>query len=195
MRFGADRDLKAAYYRNMKILAAISLLVSLLLLLIFAPLLTGPSLGQDMSNPGGTLAGIHSVYIYVEPLNEEVESKGITDDVLAAEVERRLREAGIAVAGYDSPDSIPGSPTLYLQVNALADEYIEQCTYAIRLELVQAVRLERNPDSTPFHAPTWGVGGVGIHLKGWRQALIDTVIGYVDQFIDAYFLANPTPEE
>jgi hypothetical protein len=157
--------------------------------------MTDSSLGQDNSNPGGTLAGIQSIYIYVEPLNEAIRSKGITDDVLSAEVERRLREAGIPVTSYESPDSIPGSPTLYLQVNALADEYIEQCTYAIRLELVQAVRLERNPDSTPFYAPTWGVGGVGTHLKGWRHALIDTVIGYVDQFIDAYFLANPYPEE
>jgi hypothetical protein len=179
----------------MKIFAVISLLSTLLLLLIFAPLLTGSSRGQDITDPGGTLAGINSVYIFVEPLNEEVENKGITQDVLSAEVERRLREAGIAVAGFDSPDSIPGSPTLYLQVNALADEYIEQCTFSIRLELLQTVHLERNPDSTPFHAPTWGVGGVGIHLTGWRQALIDTVLGYVDQFIDSYFLANPIPQE
>ncbi len=179
----------------MKIFAAISLLIASLFLLIFAPLITDPSLGQNTTEPGGTLTGIERVYIYVEPLAPEVESKGITSGVLSAEVERRLRQAGIAVASFEIPDSIPGTPTLYLQVNALADEYIEQCTYAIRLELTQTVRLERNLDSTPIHAPTWGVGGVGIRLKGWRQAIIDDVLGYVDQFIDAYFLANPGVEE
>jgi len=179
----------------MKIFAAISFLVASLLLLVFAPIVTGPSRGQPAPEAAATLAGIRSVYIYVEPLSPEVESRGITSDVLAAHVERRLREAGIDISSFELPDSVPGSPTLYLQVNALVDEYIEQCTYAIRLELTQAVRLERIPDATPFFAPTWGTGGITIHLMGWRQAIIDDVIRYVDQFIDAYFLENPVNED
>jgi hypothetical protein len=179
----------------MKIFATASLFIVSLFMLILAPLMTGSSLGQDTPDPGSTLTGIQSVYIFVEPLAAEVENKGITHEVLAAEVERRLRQAGVGVTSFESPDSIPGTPTLYLQVTALTEEHIEQCTYAIRLELTQSVHLDRNPALTPFHAPTWGAGGVGIQLKGWRQAIIDDVISYVDQFVDAYFLANPTLEE
>jgi hypothetical protein len=175
----------------MKIFITSSLFLASLFLLILAPVWTGSSPGEETPAQGGTLAGIQGVYVYVEPLDTDVENKGVTHKVISSEVELRLRRAGINVIRYESPDSIPGTPTLYVQVNALADEYIEQCSYAIRLELTQVVHLERNSGLAPFHAPTWGVGGIGIHLKGWRRALIDDVISYVDQFIDDYYLANP----
>jgi hypothetical protein len=131
------------------------------------------------------------VAIYVEPLAAEVMEKGITDGVLAAEVERRLRQAGVEVFNIESPKPAPGDPVLYLTVDFLIDEHIGQFFYAIRLELTQSVHLERDDGVPVLHAPTWSVGGVGVYNKGWRAAIVEDVLAFSDDFIDAYFAANP----
>jgi hypothetical protein len=138
------------------------------------------------------LKELEGVYIYVEPLVAEGEEKGISDLVLGAEVELRLREAGIPIL-YPDPDGQRAldKPTLYLQVTLILDEHVDECVYAIRLELTQTVKLERDENAPAFPAATWGVGGVGIGGRKWRQALIDDVVGFTDQFVESYIAANP----
>lgn len=155
-------------------------------------LLTGSSFGQNSAHTRSSLAGLGGVMIRVEPTAEELADKGMTDFVFAVEIERRLKEAGIAVINPEASEPEPGRPTLYLEVTALIDDYVDQVSYAIRLELTQAVRLDRDLDSKEFHVATWSVGGMGVYAKGWRQAMIDDVLGYTDEFIDAYFKANPS---
>jgi len=36
---------------------------------------------------------------------------------------------------------------------------------------------------------------VGVYAKGWRQAMLDDVVTYTDEFIDAFLAANPSPVE
>jgi hypothetical protein len=137
------------------------------------------------------MADLPGVQIYVEPMSKDMEEKGMTDFVLSVEVERRLKEAGVAILRPEVDDPTPGSPMLYLTVTTVFDELVEQCAYAIRLELTQTVHLDRDPDSTLDNVATWSVGGVGVYSKGWHQAIIDDVLGYTDQFIEAYFTTNP----
>ncbi|MDH3215231.1 MAG: hypothetical protein OEN01_02935 [Candidatus Krumholzibacteria bacterium] len=162
-------------------LSSIALLVVLL----------DPASAQNSAETRATLIDLAGVSIYVEPPAKALEEKGMTDFVLEVEVERRLKEAGVPVLDFDIQDPPPGMPTLYLEVTAVIDEAVEQISYAIRLELTQSVRLERDPTSDGLYAPTWSVGGVGVYAKGWREAIIDDVLSYTDQFINAYFSANP----
>lgn len=159
-------------------------------------LLVGQTHGKNTADTATTLTGLDGVYIFVEPLAPEAEERGITDVVLGAEVELRLREAGIPVL-YPTPDGRQalGTPTLYLQVTALVGEHIDECVYAIRLELTQDVRLAHAEDAPAFPAATWGIGGVGTAGREWRQALIDDVIGFTDQFVESYVAVNPRAGE
>lgn len=154
-------------------------------------LLVGQAHGQNTAETRNTLVGLDGVYIYVEPLAPEVVEKGVTDVVLGAEVERCLRQAEIPVLyPTDDGQQTPGTPTLYLQVTALVGEHVDECVYAIRLELIQQVRLERDEDAPAFPIATWSVGGVGAGARKWRQAIIDDVLAFTDRFVESYVAAN-----
>lgn len=152
----------------------------------------GPTRGQDAPPPRNeTLAGIPAVSVWVDSLAPIVADKGITAGVLGAEVVAQLKSAGIEVLNLDPTQPVPGAPTLYLVVVTLMEEGVDQVVYSMRLSLAQAVRLDRAPDVLVPLAPTWSVSGVGVAMSGWRDAMITDVINYTNQFIDAYFAANP----
>jgi hypothetical protein len=152
----------------------------------------GPTLGQDAPPPPNeTLAGIPAISVWVDTLAANVADKGITAGVLGAEVVGRLKSAGIEVLNLDATQPVAGAPTLYLVVITLMEEGVDQVVYSIRLSLTQAVRLDRDPNVLVPLAPTWSVSGVGVAMSGWRDAMIADVVNYTDQFIDAYFRANP----
>jgi hypothetical protein len=115
----------------------------------------------------------------------------MTEDVFRVEVERCLKENGVKVLNPAVDDIEQGNPILYLDITTVFEEGIERCQYGIRLELTQTVRLERNPGHAVFHVPTWSVGGIGIYQVGWREALIDDVVGFTEQFVEAFYQANP----
>lgn len=129
--------------------------------------------------------------VQVERLDPEVEDKGITPFVLTAQIESRLKDSGIPVLDSGSARAAPGYPTLYVAVNALVDEYSDRCTWSVRLDFMQFVRMERNPETNAIMASTWSVGGVGFVPKEWRKAIVDDVLYYTDQFVEAFAAANP----
>ena len=155
---------------------------------------TGICQAETPRYTGDALADLPGVAISVEPVAETLGDKGMTAFVFSVEIERRLKDAGIPVILSDT-EPIPGNATLYIAVTAVIDEYVEHCAYSIRLEFIQDVRLERAPDVTLPGIATWSAGGVGVYAKGWRQAMLDDVVTYTDEFIDAFLAANPSPVE
>ena len=164
--------------------------VLILFVFIFAVPIS-PAHGQNSAETRTTLANLPGVAIHVARLAVEIESLGITSGVLGVEVERRLKAAGLTVLHPEVQQPVPGDPTLYLDVTAVIEDPPDQISYAIRLELTQTVRLERDPSFQVFHVVTWSVGGVSVHAKSWRRAIIEDVVGYTDEFVTAYFAANP----
>jgi len=160
----------------------------LFILLTFSQ--AGPCHADELTGAANSLAGLPGVAIFVEPVAKDLEETGMAAFVFRVEIERRLKEAGVRVLNLEYDDPVDGDPTLYLVVTAVVDEYVEHCAYSIRLELTQTVRLERNPDLAVVGVPTWSTGGVGVQGKGWRQAMMDDVGGYVDQFIDTFERTN-----
>lgn len=160
--------------------------------LTLALLLTVPLHGQDEPpRVPSTFEGLRGVMIDVEPPAPDLEEKGITAFVISTAVEKRLKESGVPVFPSDNPRLAPGFPALYVQVVTMYDEVSKQCTWSIRVELNQFVRMERDPETVAVAASTWGVGGIGSEAKNWRQALLDDVLNYVDQFVEAFAEANP----
>lgn len=168
----------------MKTLVAIS---------IAAALLLGVPLSEQEDAPPfpSTFEGLRGVMIQVEPPDSSLENAGITAFVISTAVEKRLKESGVPVYPPGDPALAPGFPALYVQVSALYDEFSKQCTWSIRVELNQFVRMERDPDTIAIAASTWSVGGLGYQVKNWRQALIDDILVYVDQFVAEFAEANP----
>jgi hypothetical protein len=154
-------------------------------------LLLTPTHGQDAPSPPTTFEGLGGVTIMIEPPSEKLAEAGITETVLRAAVERRLKDAGVPVHPPGDPELAPGFPALYLQVITIFDDYSKQCTWSIRVELNQFVRMERNPDTVAVAASTWSVGGIGFQTRKWRDALLADVERYVDAFIETMAASNP----
>ncbi len=133
--------------------------------------------------------------VYVDSLAPDMPQRGITRGTLTTKLEARLREARIRVIRPAAGETAPGDPLLYLGVTSIFDSMDGGCVCAIRLEVAQTVRLFRNPGYVVFRVPTWSIGGVGIYTKRWREELIDDVLAYTDDFIDAYYRANPVAEQ
>jgi hypothetical protein len=157
----------------------------------FLLLLCVPSHGQNSADSRPSMTGLRGVLVQVERLAPEVEDKGITSFVLAAEIESRLKDSGIPVLRAGSAGVAPGFPTLYVEVNAMFDKYSDRCTWSVRVDFMQYVRMERNPDTRAVMASTWSVGGVGFVMEDWRKAIVDNVLYYTDQFVAAFAAANP----
>lgn len=170
---------------------------SVLGLIIFCIMLCAcfPVFAQNTPEAHATLTGLEGVGIQVVPTPAEIADKGISATVLAVEVERVLKEGGVPVNYPVPPDTVAAGPYLLLEVVALLDSYIDQVVYSIRLELVQAVLLERDSTGQLYGATTWSVGGTGVYGNGWRKAIINDVVSFAAQFVETYHQANPPTEE
>ena len=134
-----------------------------------------------------TLKELSGVWVWVEDFSDDAKRAGFNQQTFQTDVELKLRLAGIQVLTQQESLATPGSPYLYLNVNALHDQHGEIAAYGTRLHLWQGVRLIREPSITAF-ASTWSVSGVGYgKLSNVRNAVKDRV----DQFINAWLSVNP----
>jgi len=137
-----------------------------------------------------TLAGLQGVTVQVEPLDAEAERDGLVRADLQAEVEAQLRAAGIHL--YTQAALFAAAPsTPVLQVDVATIRLDARYGYAIRLELWQGVRLEREPDTRTLGA-TWAataiVGTVAAHEL---PSVAEALRGAVAEFVEDYRAVNP----
>jgi hypothetical protein len=119
----------------------------------------------------------------VATLGPEAEQDGLATSQLQWDVDLRLRQAGIPV--------VPAAPcVLHVSVTTVRRE-IGLYAYAIEVAFLQPVRLLRNPKSVHHFAVTWSLGEVGMVGATQLATLRSSVMGLVDQFINAYLEQNP----
>jgi len=146
---------------------------------------------SDSPRERATLAGLTGVGVVVEAMDPDAEKDGLTTSTLRTEVELKLRQAGIRVLTEAERAVAPGSPFLYLRVATMKSDGVGVYIYNITLELVQEVRLTRNPAITML-ATTWRVGGfLGIIQHRNLSQVRESVRDVMDQFLNAYLAANP----
>jgi len=143
---------------------------------------------QDSENNRQSLKGLKGVYVLVEPLEAEVERDGLNQTSIQTDVELRLRQAGIKVLTEGERLAAPGSPFLYVLVNAKSGS---PYAFSIDVEFCQGVRLDRDPSMQIIGATTWSVRAVGTAGRENLRNIRDFIKDYVDQFINAYLSVNP----
>ena len=152
-------------------------------------LLAVPARAQDDEQTRATLRGLKGVRIVVEDLSPALSDRGITTNVVLAEVQLPLRQAAIPIDDDSGRRPLPGDPVLNVQVLASVDERFDQCAFAVRLELRQNTQLERD-HGMAVSATTWSTGGLGEAGKDWRQVLREELAYYAGVFVEAWQAAN-----
>lgn len=135
-----------------------------------------------------TLRGLAGVAVMVEDIAADAERDGLQESQVQADVEGKLRQAGIRVLSAEERQRTPGMPTLAVRVGTykLADLY-DLC---IEVSLLQATVLKRDPSVERLTA-TWRARGVGRAGARRLQDARRVVGGYIDLFITAYLAVNP----
>jgi hypothetical protein len=148
-------------------------------------LAAAPAWGQDGPAQRATLRGVAVVEVVVEAMDPVAERDGLTRSRLLADVEPRLRQAGIPVGS-----TLTGH--LYVNVDTVKSGDGQTYAYNISIQYMQQVVLARDPKA-PVFATTWETGGVGMIGTQRLPEVRREVLTYVDQFIDAYREQNPKP--
>lgn len=137
-----------------------------------------------------SLAGLSGIYVEVSGVKPEVEQRGLTAEILQADVETQLRKAGIQVVSRTDALGTAGSPHLTLAVTTHTDEADLFFVFGIELALVQDVDLVR--DATIVgRAATWRTGAVGLVGVQNVQDIRPIIWKRVGQFVNDYLAANP----
>lgn len=135
-----------------------------------------------------TLQGLPGVAVTMEDIAADAEKDGLQESQLRADVEDKLRQAGIRVLSEAERLRTPGTPTLSVRVGTykLGDLY----SLCIELSLLQATVLKREPHLERLTA-TWRARGVGSGGARRLHEARQVVAGYIDRFITAYLSVNP----
>jgi len=138
-----------------------------------------------------SLRGLTGVFVAVEKLDNEIKRElPFDEDQIRADVELKLRMAEIKVFSKEKRFESPGSPCLYVNLNALLVPEIDTIYYALNISLEQAVYLERNLKRHPS-AVTWWSGSVGAVGKNWASKIRDSIKDKIDRFINDHLSVNP----
>jgi len=159
----------------------------------FIMALVSPAVAQDTEGERATLAGLTGVYVLVEGMKPDAEKDGLARSTLQTDVELKLRQEKIRVLTSGERLAAPGMPYLYLRVGTFKNIKSDMGLYAfvINLELIQEVRLTRNPAITSLGATWQARGFVGTVGAENLHIVRDDVRDQVDQFLNAYLAANP----
>jgi hypothetical protein len=99
-----------------------------------------------------TLAGLPGVFLVVDGITPDLEALGLQQAELVRDIQEQLTSGGVRLLSRNEARTTSGSPYLYVNINAVQGSV--DLAYSIRIELNQAVRLERTPDAKTM-AATW----------------------------------------
>jgi hypothetical protein len=135
-----------------------------------------------------SLTALPAISVVVEDFSPAAQRNGLATASVQAEVERRLRQAGIAL----TPDA---DAYLYVHVTVADPGGALPLPYFVEVGLMQEVTLPRGVKArTPFQCETWSLNRLGLVAAPLLKAtVVDRVDEFVDQFIAAYKGANAKP--
>ncbi|RPI09980.1 MAG: hypothetical protein EHM71_04665 [Zetaproteobacteria bacterium] len=132
-----------------------------------------------------SLKGIPSLQAVVEPVWPDAEGDGLTTAQLEADIELRLRQAGLKVVPL-------ANDVLHVHVNTV--KHPDGRFYAFNISVVfyqVVVPLRAMQHQTMLPAATWSVGLVGVVSTATLREVRSEVTALVDKFIAAYLEQNP----
>jgi len=138
-----------------------------------------------------SLRGLGGVFVAVEKLDNETKGElPFDENQIRVDIELKLRIAEIKVFSKEESSKTPGSPCLYVNLNALLVPEIDTIYYALNIFLEQTAYLSQNSNIHPS-AMTWWSGSVGAVGKNWASKIRDSIKEKIDKFINDYLSVNP----
>jgi hypothetical protein len=140
---------------------------------------------SDSEAERASLTGLTSLSVVVEDLSAAAGKSGLVGATLQADVERRLRQAGISL----TPDS---DAYLYVRVTVGDPGGSLPLAYVVDVSLMQTVTLPRGLKTrTPLQCPTWWVNNLGMSGPDRLRVVVTDRVGeFADQFVRAYRSVN-----
>jgi hypothetical protein len=154
--------------------------------------LLSPAVAIDTPNERITLVGLTGVHVVVYQARTESVQGWPTRSSLQAEVEGRLRLAGLRPLGANEALRSVGRPTLELRVSLARSRHAHQLyVFSVDLALRQQIQLARARTIESF-AITWSEPPeVGTVESEHFSVVLNAARAKVDQFIAAWRAANP----
>lgn len=138
-----------------------------------------------------SLRGLRALDVIVEPLPVDAEKDGLRRPTLQADIELRLRRAGITIVN-DRTVPWPEAAVMRLRMDGLKRE-LDQGSfteYKLTLEVLQGVALIRDPAVRSVDAQ-WQRTTEGVQLSTMLvQSVRDGLRELIEHFVDDYLAAN-----
>ena len=153
-------------------------------------LATPISLSQ--TRPRESLRGLNGVYIYVHPVEKDVETGGLSTSQIHKAVETQLRGSGVPIHG--EPEPANGSANLVIIVDTIKHPQ-GAYLYSVEVSLLQEVRLARRQETDSFPAQTWGAKAMGLTGANRMGLILDPLRVRVADFIKDYLAVSPNSKQ
>jgi len=161
------------------------------LLLVFAGCIVTSALsrGTDLESDRLTLKGLSGIYVVVDLSSDAVDA-GLTDDSMRADVELKLRLAGIRVMTSQESMQAPGQPFLSVVLNTQTRDKAFYY-FSITLDLNQRIMLVRDPRMEGTGV-TWSRSWISsVGRNNFAEGVRSQVKDATDSFINAWLAVNP----
>ena len=143
-----------------------------------------------------TLQGLQGVQVFVAGPTREIERYGLTTRQIKADVELRLRRAGIKTSSLDDPLTAPNLALFRVLASIDKHPSADLFLVIVHAELDQLVLLQRDLTAS-CTATTWKTPAkAGLIARKDLQDVRREVRDHVDRFISDYVAANQSkPQE
>ena len=137
-----------------------------------------------------SLRGLNGVEVRVEPLDSQIEQRGLSEGKIEQDIRQRLQKAGVKVLTERERLATPAAVLLIVRVETTHDR-IGRFFYSTDLLCAQRVKLA-TPGAPEVSAVIWKrLGVISTVADDNVKHLADQVLRKVDQFIKDYLAVNP----
>lgn len=166
--------------------------------LAFSAAAGAPALAENSPATRLSLKGLEGIAIRVGPIDPDAQKDGLSAHAIQLAVHSQLRKAGLRVLTPEQQRQMLRRPCLLVNV-ATSKLNTGEHLYSIQVDVTQWVASLADPEVTvtaaiPVPAKTWSPANVfGIAPADQIiQHAQSAVSAMVDEFIDAYYKANPS---
>ena len=138
-----------------------------------------------------SLRGLGGVAPRVERIAPDAQQQGLDEMGIYADVEQRLSKAGIRVLTAGQLSQEPGSPVLYVRVNAKQSYDAPVYAVNVTVALLQDAVAGRDPSLKLREVKTWDAGYMRTYTSANLAQARSVVSDLVDEFIRDWTAANP----
>ena len=133
-----------------------------------------------------SLQGLSSVFIVVQPINEDAAKDGLSAAHVRSVVESTLGQAGIPVA--KEPQQNDGYANLIVTIDTIKSQGVY--LFTVQVGVVQMVQLMRNLKMGNMPAQTWGAVSLGLTTPQRMEIVDEPLKDKLADFVKVFKAAN-----